>query len=177
MRSSVIVDGEQRNPMVGEPKRSEGERSEPERSGGAPTMGAPPPTAPRAKAEDPEVVAKPARRRFTAEYKLRILREADPCTKPGQIGALLRREGLYSSLLTAWRRQRERGSLMALTARKRGRKPKKAGPMVHRVAQLERENLRLQGRLKQAETIIEFQKKVSEVLGIPLKNPESEGND
>jgi transposase-like protein len=139
-------------------------------------MGAAAPAPTNGVAANPEVVAKPARRRYTAEYKLRILREAERCLKSGEIGALLRREGLYSSLLTTWRRQQEQGSLRALAAQKRGRKPEKADPIVRRVAQLERENRRLQERLKQAEMIIDFQKKVSEILGIPLKDPESEGN-
>ena len=175
MRSTDTVRVE-RDPMVGGPERSEGERSEPERSGGAPTMGAPSPKPQDAMSPDPEVVAKPARRRFTADYKLRILREADRCTRPGELGALLRREGLYSSLLSTWRRQRDRGSLMALAAKKRGRKSEKPNPLVRKNAELERENRRLQGRLKQAEAIIDLQKKVSELLGIPLKNPESEGS-
>lgn len=115
---------------------------------------------------DPEVVEKPARRKFTAEYKLRILREAERCA-PGELGALLRREGLYSSHLSDWRRQRERGELDALTPKKRGRKPQK-NPLTQRVAELERENERLRKRLQQAETIIEVQKKISEILGIPL---------
>lgn len=164
-------------PMAGGPERSEGERSEPERSGGAPAMGAaaPAPAPVNGGAANPEVVAKPARRRYTAEYKLRILREADACVEPGQIGALLRREGLYSSLLTTWRRQREQGSLTALAPKKQGRKPEKPDPLVRRNAELERENRRLQDRLKQAEMIIDFQKKVSEILGIPRKDPGSEG--
>ena len=107
---------------------------------------------------DPEVPEKAKRRRFSAEYKLAILREADACTEPGQIGALLRRERLYSSHLVDWRRQRDTGALEAL-ARKRG--PKPADP-----ARAEAERLR--GRLAQAEKIIEIQGKVSELLGIPL---------
>lgn len=141
----------------------------------APTRGAAAPGGPNVKPVDPEVVAKPARRRYTADYKFRILREADRCTRPGEVGSLLRREGLYSSLLTTWRRQREQGALKALQAKKRGRKSQKADPLARKVAELERENARLQGRLKQAETIIDFQKKVSELLGIPLKSPASGG--
>jgi transposase-like protein len=116
---------------------------------------------------DPEVPAKAKRRRFSTEYRLRILREADACKASGELGALLRREGLYSSLLSVWRRQREEGALVALRARKRGPKAKLVDP---RVKQLERENARLQRRLKQAEAIIEVQKKVAEILGIPLKS-------
>ena len=93
---------------------------------------------------DPEVVPKAKRRKFSAEYKRRILREADACRKPGEIGALLRREGLYSSLLSDWRRQREAGALAGLRAKKRGRKAK---PEARRVAELERENERLRREL------------------------------
>jgi transposase-like protein len=125
---------------------------------------------------DPEVPEKPRRRQFSAEYKLRIIREADEC-QDGELGALLRREGLYSSHLSVWRRQREDGSLEGLTPKKRGRKGKRKDPMADRVTELERENRKLKKRLEQAETIIEFQKKVSEVLGIPLKSPESGESD
>jgi transposase-like protein len=116
-------------------------------------------------APDPEVVEKAGRRRFTAKYKLRVLEEADRC-EPGDIGALLRREGLYSSHLTTWRRQREAGALAALTPRKRGRKGQATDAQGQRVAELEREIERLRQRLVQAETIIEVQKKVSLLLGI-----------
>jgi transposase len=114
---------------------------------------------------DPEVPEKAKRRRFSAEYKLAILHEADRCTQPGQIGALLRRERLYSSHLVDWRRQRDAGALQALT-RTRGRKP--AAPARVEAERLRRENERLRGRLAQAEKIIEIQGKVSELLGIPL---------
>ena len=114
---------------------------------------------------DPEVPEKARRRRFSAEYKLAILREADRCTEPGQIGALLRRERLYSSHLVDWRRQRDAGALEAL-ARTRGRKP--TDPMQAEVERLRRANERLAKRLAQAEKIIEIQGKVSELLGIPL---------
>jgi len=114
---------------------------------------------------DPEVPEKAKRRRFSAEYKLAILREADRRTQPGQIGALLRRERLYSSHLVDWRRQRDAGALQAL-ARTRGRKP--ADPVRVEAERLRRENERLRGRLAQAEKIIEIQGKVSELLGIPL---------
>jgi transposase len=115
---------------------------------------------------DPEVLARVQRRRFTAEYRRRILKEADACKKPGAMGALLRREGLYSSHLVNWRRQREQGELAAGRARKRGPAPKPIDP---RVRQLEVENRRLQRKLARAETIITLQKKVAEILGIPLK--------
>jgi transposase len=123
---------------------------------------------------DPEVPAKAKRRRFTTEYRLKILREADACKAPGDLGALLRREGLYSSLLSTWRRQREEGALIALRSRKRGPKPKAVDP---RVKQLEKENARLQRRLQQAEAIIEVQKKVAEILGIPLKSQPDDENE
>jgi len=115
---------------------------------------------------DPEVAEKKPRRRFTAKYKLRILQEADNCTKPGQLGALLRREGLYSSNLVTWRRQREKGILNGLTPKKRGRKNKPKNPLAGQVARLEKENRKLRLKLKQAETIIDVQKKVSQMLGI-----------
>jgi transposase len=113
---------------------------------------------------DPEVVPKAKRRRFSAEYKRRILEEADSCTEPGQIGALLRREGLYSSHLTTWRRQRDRGLIQALSPKKRGRKRK--DELEREVARLQRENARLQASLEQAEMIIEVQKKLSRLLGL-----------
>ena len=104
---------------------------------------------------DPEVAEKPKRRRFSAEYRLRIVREADSCKELGEIGALLRREGLYSSLLAAWRRQRDAGALAGLRPKKRGPKAKAVDP---RVKGLERENARLKRKLEQAETIIDIQK-------------------
>jgi transposase-like protein len=115
---------------------------------------------------DPEVAEKRPRRKFTAKYKLRILAEADVCTQPGQMGALLRREGLYSSNLTTWRQQREKGILQAMAPKKRGRKQKVKNPLAKKVAQLEKENQRLQQKLKKADLIIEAQKKMSEILGI-----------
>jgi transposase-like protein len=116
---------------------------------------------------DPEVPSKAKRRRFSTEYRLKILREADRCKNPGEVGALLRREGLYSSLLSTWRQQREKGALEAMRSVRRGRKPKAVDP---RVKELEKKNARLERRLKQAEAIIEVQKKVAEILGIPLKS-------
>ncbi len=120
---------------------------------------------------DPEVVPKAERRKFTVEYKLRILAEADACTKPGQIGALLRREGLYRSHLDKWRKQRREGTLQALSPQKRGRK---ADPQAAEIARLRRENERLQKRLQDAETIIEFQKKLALMLGL---TPDATAND
>jgi len=116
-------------------------------------------------APDPEVVPKASRRRFTAAYKLRILAEADGCGKRGEVGALLRREGLYRSHLAKWRKQRREGSLSALTAQKRGPKP---DPQAAEIARLRRENEQLQARLEQAEAIIDIQKKVSALLGMAM---------
>lgn len=113
---------------------------------------------------DPEVPAKARRRQFTAKYKLKILEEADRCTKPGQIGALLRREGLYSSLLSSWRDQRDSGALKGLAPKQRGRKPRPVDPQAKRVTELEREVAHLQGELDKARTIIDVQKKLSQLL-------------
>ena len=117
---------------------------------------------------DPEVLEKPVRRRFDAAYKQRIVEEADGCSKPGELGQLLRREGLYSSLLSTWRRQRDEVVLAGLSPKRRGRKAKKKDAAALENERLRRENERLAQRLKQAETIIEVQKKVSEMLGIAL---------
>ncbi len=125
--------------------------------------------------EDPEVVEQAKRRRFTAEYKLRIVREADAFGKgDGDVAALLRREGLYSSQLSSWRRQRDEIAKVGMTSRKRGRKAKAEDP---RVKELERENARLQRRLARVETMLEIPKKTSELLGIPLNPLESDEND
>jgi transposase len=121
-----------------------------------------------------EVVAKPMRRRFTAEYKLGVLRQADACSGRGEVGALLRREGLYSSHLTQWRKQRERGEHQGLS-RKRGPSAKQLNPLTDKVKVLERENARLKLRAERAEGLVELQKKVSEILGIELK--QSGGKD
>jgi transposase-like protein len=123
---------------------------------------------------DPAVEAKPKRRRFTAEYKLRILREVERAKGSGDVGAILRREGLFSSHLTQWRRDRDRVAKVGLAARKRGPTAKAVDP---KVKQLERENARLERKLKQAETIIDLQKKVAEILGIPLKSLDLDEND
>ena len=116
---------------------------------------------------DPEVKAKPERRKFSAEYKRRILEEADACTEAGQIGALLRREGLYSSNLTHWRQQMSKGVLKALSPQKRGPKP---DPLANENAALRRRIERLEAELKRAETIIEVQKKLSDLLGLSDPN-------
>ena len=121
---------------------------------------------------DPEVAEKALRRRFTAEYKLNILHQADSCREAGSLGALLRREGLYSSHLTTWRRQREAGILSSLKPKQRGRRANPIHPLEVENEQLRKENNRLQKRLKQAELIIDIQKKISQMLGIPLENHE-----
>ncbi len=123
---------------------------------------------------DPEVTERAKRRRFTAEYKLRILRKADACKGDGDVGALLRREGLYSSQLAVWRRQRDEIAKTGLKARKRGPKGKAVDPQVK---QLKRENARLKRRLERVELMLTIQKKASEMLGIPLNHPDSDEND
>jgi len=147
--------------LVG-PERSEAERSEAERSAG--------PTKPadgrvRVLAPDPEVCEKNGRRRFSASYKARIVREADACREPGEVGALLRREGLYSSNLTQWRKEYRKGAESALSDDKRGRKPTR-NPLADENDKLRRELDRTEKKLKQAELIIEFQKNLCEMLGI-----------
>ena len=124
---------------------------------------------------DPEVVPTAERRRFTAKEKLRILEEADACTEPGELGALVRREGIYSSYLSRWRRERDRGQLQALSPKKRGPKVPANSEMMKEMAKLRRENERLQARLAQAETIIEAQKKLCEVLGLDPWENENDG--
>lgn len=132
----------------------------------------------RARRADPQVPAKATRRQFSAEYKRRILREAEAATQPGALGALLRREGLYSSNLITWRRQRSRGELAALSPKRRGRKAKGLNPLAKRVAELERDKRRLQRKLEQAELLLEIQKKASQLLEIPLRSLEEEdGSD
>jgi len=116
---------------------------------------------------DPEVSEKPTRRRYSAEYKLKILRQADKCTKRGELGALLRREGLYSSHLKTWQDQREKGTLHGLAPKKRGRKAIPKNPLSDELQQLRRENEQLKHKLKQTETIIDVQKKLCEILGTP----------
>jgi transposase len=118
-----------------------------------------------------EVVAKAKRKRFTAGEKLRILREVDACQGSGEVGALLRREGIYSSYLTTWRKQREAGELDGLSPHKRGPKP---DPQAIELAKLRRENARLLERLRQAELIISVQKKVAQMFGETLETPDLE---
>jgi transposase-like protein len=128
-------------------------------------------------APDPEVTVKASRRRFSERYKLGILRRADTCAGPGELGALLRREGLYSSHLTTWRRQRDAGALQGLKAKKRGPKPPVDSPLIKENKRLLRETHILQRKLQRAELIIDIQKKVSEALGIPLEKPEFDDAD
>jgi len=151
-------------------QRSGGERSEPERSGGPKTEAdfSPP---------DPQVSDHPTRRRFSAAYKLEIVREADRCTEYGQLGALLRREGLYHSHLDQWRKLRDQGALDGLTSQKRGPKPKAQSTFALEMKQLQRENARLQKKLAKAEAIIDFQKKVHDLLGIPLRQMEEDDSE
>lgn len=118
-----------------------------------------------------EVVAKPERRRFTVEYKRRILQEADRCRQPGEVAALLRREGLYSSHLAAWRAARRRGELVGLAPKARGPKPTRPDPRDRKILDLERENRRLQARAERAEALVELQKNVSDLLGGTLPEP------
>ena len=124
-------------------------------------------------AQEIEVTAKAARRRFSAAEKLRVLKEADRCMKPGELGALLRREGLYSSHLATWREARRRGELAGLTPRRRGPQAKPVDPRDKKLIELERENGRLQARLERAEGLIAVQKKLAQLLSIPLANDEN----
>ena len=121
---------------------------------------------------DPEVVPGPRRRAFTAEFKQHVLAAADACTEAGAVGELLRKHGLYSSHLSEWRRQRDEG----LRPKKRGRKANAQRALVDEIAQLKREKAGLAQRLAHAEVIIDVQKKLSLLLGIPLKTPDSDGS-
>lgn len=123
---------------------------------------------------DPEVGERPVRRTFTAAYKLRILKEVDAAKEEGEIGALLRREGLYSSHLTTWRRARERGELKGLAARPRGPKPREDVAQAREMKRLQGENVRLTKELEQARLIIDVQKKLSEMLGIEMPKIEDD---
>jgi transposase-like protein len=147
------------------PPAQEGERSEPGGGGGSIAIRRP----------DPEVSSRAKRRQFSAQYKARIVREAEACTGFGQISALLRREGLYSSTLSRWRQSMRYGAMAGLD-KKRGRTKDPDTQLRQQVRQLERENARLKSRLQQAETVIEVQKKLSEILSIPLET-ESEDNE
>ena len=152
-------------------ERSEGERSEPKRSGATVEAGA---AAMPASRPDPEVVAKAKRRTFTAEYKQRILQEADSAAAtPGGVGALLRREGLYTSHLVYWRRERQAGVLEALKPRKRGRSSQR-NPLAEENQKLHRQVGQLTEKLRKAELIIDVQKKVAALLGHPLPETDPE---
>lgn len=158
------------SPALPTAERREGERSEPERSvavGNADIM------VPATPHPNPEVVARAKRRRFTAAYKQSILEEADQATQPGDIGALLRREGLFSSHLTTWRHERKAGVLQALTPRQRGPKSKR-NPLAEENQKLQRDNQRLTEQLRKAEIIIDVQKKVAALLGHPILDPDPE---
>ena len=171
MKSEVFDIKRINQSTVGLLKGPGGERSEPQGPERSPTVAPLPPTSP----PDPEVPAHPKRKQHSKAFKLRILKEADAANL-GDIGALLRREGLYSSNLTAWRRQRAEGKLSPLSTNKRGPVPKMDEPTRREVSNLEKENSRLSRRLKRAEQIIEVQKKISELLGIPT-NPQLNGED
>ena len=147
------------------PPSPEGERSEPGGDGGSIAIRRP----------DPEVSIRAKRRQFTAQYKAQIVREAEACTEFGQISAMLRREGLYSSTLSKWRQSMRYGAIAGLD-KKRGRNKDPDTQLRQQVRRLERENARLKNRLQQAETVIEVQKKVSEILSIPLET-ESEDDE
>src|SRR5712692_3999584 len=154
-------------------ERSEGERREPQRSGAIAKVGADSMPASR---PDSEVVAKPKRRTYTAEYKQRILQEAEASAATrGGLGALLRREGLYSSLLAYWRRERAHGILEALTPQKRGPKSKR-NPLQEENLKLQRQVGQLTEKLRKAEIIIDVQKKVAALLGRPIPEADPEEN-
>ena len=126
-----------------------------------------------ARVPEVEVSEKASRRRFSAEYKRKILKEADSCTREGEIGALLRREGLYSSHLSVWRAARKRGEIAGLAPKKRGPKVAPPDPRDRKIAELERETRRWKARAVRAEALVDLQKKVSAIMGIAL--PESDG--
>jgi transposase len=157
------------------PEWREGERSEASRNGGATIPGAEP-AKPGAAAPDSEVDSKAVRRQFSAAYKRRILQEADE-GGPGAVASILRREGLYSSHLTTWRKQRETGEIAGLEPRKRGKKPVPRNPLAAENEKLRRETQRLQKRLRQAETIIDVQKKLCDLLGLTVPPIEQNGDD
>jgi transposase len=151
-------------------ERSDGERSEPSRSGVEANSKMP------LTPVDPEVEAKARRRQFSAKYKCRILEEADKGVE-GAIASLLRREGLYSSHLTTWRKQRAKGEIAGLEPQKRGKKPAPKNPLAGDMHRLTRENRRLQQRLRQAEIIIDVQKKLCDVLGLTVPPIEMNEDD
>lgn len=147
-----------------------GETEGARRATGVSPAGAPAAEGPALSGADTEVVAKPQRRRFTPEYKRRIVREADRCTTPGAIGALLRREGLYSSHLRTWRAARDRGEIEGLAAKKRGPKVVAPDPRDKKIAELEREVGRQRKRAERAEALVDVQKKLAALLGTPFES-------
>ena len=149
----------------GEMIEAAGETEGARRATGVFPAGAPPAGA----ATEVEVVAKAERRRFTADYKQRIVREADRCTKPGAIGALLRREGLYSSLLTKWREARDQGELEGLAPKPRGPKAVPPDPRAKQLAEQTREITRWKQRAERAEALVDVQKKLAVLLGTPFE--------
>ena len=161
-----VVEKKARGAMIDEAGETEGAR----RATGVSPAGAPAMGEAAADQLEVEVIAQAERRRFTAEYKRRIVREADRCTKPGEIGALLRREGLYSSLLTTWRAARDRGELAGLSAKKRGPKAPPPDPREKKIAEQEREIARLTKRAERAEGLVEVQKKLAALLGAPFES-------
>ena len=161
-----VVEKKAKDEMIEKPGETEGAR----RATGVFSGGAGPSGEAASRRPDLEVVAKAERRRFTAEYKRRIVREADRCMKPGEIGALLRREGLYSSHLVTWRAARDRGELEGLSPRKRGPKVAPPDPRDRKIAELEGDNVRLSKRAERAEALVELQKKVAALLGTPFES-------
>ena len=141
---------------------------------GAATNGGRRPTVVAPAAASPELSGRPRRRTFTAQDKLRILAETDRAAETGGIGTILRREGIYSSALTDWRRQRDAGAFGALVPSRRGRKTIEANPLAAELALAHRDNAHLTRRLARAEAIIDLQKKVAELLGIPLARSDDE---
>lgn len=133
------------------------------------------PSSPSENAPSPEVLDRPIRRQFTAEYKLRILQELDGSQELGSVGRVLRREGLHSSVASSWRRQRDAGSLTGLAPKKRGRKPEPVNPLTAKYAQLERKNRHLEKRLRRTEILLELQKKIADLYGVSLNDPDNEG--
>lgn len=125
-------------------------------------------------ARDVEVLARPTRRTFTAEYKASILAQAEACG-PGEVGALLRREGLYTSTLSKWRKQRDRGAAAGLAPKTRGRKSKQRDDLSVEIERLRRQNASLTEELRKAHVIIDVQKKVAMLLGVPVETPPNEG--
>ncbi|MBK8099579.1 MAG: hypothetical protein IPK26_20915 [Planctomycetes bacterium] len=156
----------EQRPMLGSPERSAGERSESARSGGEPNIG----RARTVGCEANETLERPRRRTFTAEYKNQILAAVDAC-EPGAIGTLLRQEGLYSSHLTCWRRERDAGGLAALGPKRRGPAPQAGAAERKQIEKLENKVIALEQRLQHAHAIIEIQKKLHDILGIPLASP------